>query len=158
MGEEAENSETVIDGDRDEALACEAFSTEDSDRATAFDVCAAMKEYEHGTLFVWIGSRGPDVEREAVFGDIAVRQELVGPGLSFLNDALDATWAEVIGDAKALPFRGRLWSVPAFVADGWCGVGNAFENGDGFVFCWNAFDETALRSNRLIERGCQGLA
>ena len=86
-----------------------------------------------------VGGR-PDVEGEAVFAGAGVVEDHVG-----IAAGLDAVGAEVFGGADALPLCGGLRRLPAEIADGRRGEGNAFEGADLMVVGECAFDYCPCR-------------
>ena len=78
---------------------------------------------------------GPDVEGEAVFAGAGVVEDHVG-----IAGGLDAVGAEVFGGADAFPLGGGLRRLPAEIADGWGGEGDALEGSDFILVGESAFD------------------
>ncbi len=95
----------------------------------------------------------PDVEGEAVFAGAGVVEDHVG-----VAGGLDAVGAEVCGGADALPACGGLRRLPAEIADGRRGEGDALEGADLIVVGERAFDDALVgfyleRLERVERRG-----
>ena len=124
MREEAEDAEAVVHRNDDNAFLGEVGTVLSRLGGCARDETAAINPDHHGQLvFAGAELRGrPHVEVETV---------LAGPGsrkiMSSKDAALHAARAEFGGLARAFPLGGpRRW-LPAKVADGRCGVGDAQE-------------------------------
>ena len=125
--EEAERAEAVVDGDDDDiAAAGEVLAVVDRGGAGAGGEAAAVDPDHHGALCV-VKAGGPDVEREAVFGDGLF------PGaeqFEAVDEGLHGAGAELVGFAHAAPGLRFAGGAPAEVALGRGGVGDAAEDGE----------------------------
>ena len=130
MREEAEDTEAVIHRDDDNAFLGEVGTVLPRLGSGASDETSAINPDHHGEfVFSFAEFRGrPDIQVETVFAYTRIAEDHVVE-----NPALHAARAEFGGLADAFPLGGRHRWLPAEVADGRFGEGDAEECGDRAV-------------------------
>src|SRR5450432_894983 len=109
MGEETENVEPIVNGDRHHALARHALTVVPSLRAIAILKSAAEDVDQHREFFFGrLGGR-PDVEVQAVLTHAVAPEPVVRTG----SCPLHASRTKLIGIANALPVLNGLRFPPA---------------------------------------------
>ena len=96
MGEKAEDSEAVVEGDDDETLPGQLLAVVDVWGGGPFDEASAVDPDQNGAMGVDDFCGDPDVEVEAVFADGVLRHEFASPGKVFSADDLHAACGELI--------------------------------------------------------------
>jgi hypothetical protein len=121
-GEEAEDAEAVVHGDDDYVAGGEELTVLTVLGGAAAGEAAAVDPDHDGEGAGFCVGGGPDVKGEAVFAGAGVVEDHVG-----ITGRLDAVGAEVFGGADAFPLRGGLRRLPAEIAYGRGGEGDALE-------------------------------
>src|SRR6186997_1014406 len=103
MREPSEYADTIVEGHNDQSFRRKPFAVIDRYGRRALRVGAAVDVHEDRTALRGGAGRRPDVQVEAVFADLAVRHELVGPRLPLGHDGLDATGRERVGEPDTRP-------------------------------------------------------
>ena len=151
MGEEAEDAQPVVHRDQHDALSCQAFAVVDRHRARAFGVGAAVDVDVDRPLLRRRCRGRPHVQVQAVFADLGVRHELVGPRLPLVGHRLHAAAAELVGLLHALPRGNGSGRAPSQVADRRRGKWQPFEDGHRRITARDAGHETARDANGRVE-------
>ena len=132
MGQEAEDTETVVDGHEDHAVVGEFLTVELGLGAPAFAVAAAMDPVSDREFLAGLaGRRRPDVQVQAVLtalGLLAIAP--LGEIAAGIVDGLVAGMAEAVRLHHAVPRNDGLRFLPAQVADRRRSVRDAFVRDD----------------------------
>ena len=146
MGEEAERAHAVVEGDEDDVLRRPLLAVELRLGAPAFAHAAAEHPHGHRELLLRLAGRlGPYVQIQTV---LAIRRfRAVAPfgGVAAgVVRRLERRMAEGVAHADAFPRHDGLRRLPAVLADGRRGEGNATEYGDARDVGRHALDLPAL--------------
>jgi hypothetical protein len=150
MIEKPENSDAVIECDHDKTLASQSFAIVNRYSGGALTEAASVNVNENRPFLAGGLRRRPDVKVQAVFANLVVRHELVGPRLSLLNDGLDAAGTEPVGFQHARPWSGRLRSYPPQVANGRSRKWDSFEYRDAWLGSRDTRNQPAFCLHRLL--------
>jgi len=115
MGHEAENAQSVVDGDEHDVFRRPFLSVELWFRSPAFTIATAMNPQGHGQFLVGLSRCfGPDVQVEAVFaiGSLVAVSPFGGVEAGIVH-RLIARMAELVAHADGVPRHHGLWFFPA---------------------------------------------
>ena len=146
MREEAEHAEAVVEGDEHAAVLRPLLAVHFRLVGPAAGEAAAVDPEGHGQLLAGLaGRRGPYVEVQAVLAEFGIAFKVEFGNISAGGvSGLPVRMTPGVGDQHALPGDDGLWLLPAELADGRGGEGDAPVYGHAGRFGRDALHLSAL--------------
>ena len=158
MGEETEQSQTIVDRHEDDAALCPGFTVKGRIIAATAGISATMDPQGDWKFRRWLADRlgrCPDIQKETVF-----TRRCQGLDLKLfivertgLAAALDGRSAEGIRHLYAFPRDDGLRGFPAEITDGRSRIRDALEDHDFRILRQDTLQQTAFNLDRVNRLG-----